>query len=49
MMGTSLVVTIPSVAGETYQLQYSDSLTLSNWSNVGGVSMTNSIGGLLLS
>ena len=47
MMGTSLVVTIPSVAGETYQLQYSDSLTLSNWSNVGGVSMTNSIGGLL--
>jgi uncharacterized repeat protein (TIGR03803 family) len=47
MMGTSLVVTIPSVAGETYQLQYSDSLTLSNWSNVGGVAMTNSIGGLL--
>jgi uncharacterized repeat protein (TIGR03803 family) len=47
LMGTSLVLTIPSVAGETYQLQYSDSLTLSNWSNVGGVSMTNSIGGSL--
>jgi uncharacterized repeat protein (TIGR03803 family) len=47
LMGTSLVVTIPSVAGETYQLQYSGSLTLSNWNNVSSVSMTNSIGGLL--
>ncbi len=47
LMGTSLVVTIPSVAGETYQLQYSDTLTLSNWSNVGSASMTNSSGGLL--
>ncbi len=47
LMGASLVVSIPSVAGETYQLQYSGSLSLSNWSNVGGVSMTNSIGGML--
>ena len=47
LMGTSLVVTIPSVAGETYQLQYSGSLTLSNWNDVSGVSMTNSIGGSL--
>jgi len=45
--GSNVVLTLPSVAGETYQLQYSDSLTLSHWSNVGGVSMTNSIGGLL--
>jgi uncharacterized repeat protein (TIGR03803 family)/T5SS/PEP-CTERM-associated repeat protein len=43
----NLIVSIPSVAGETYQLQYCNSLTLSNWSNVGSTSMTNSIGGLL--
>jgi len=47
LIGTSLVVSISSVAGETYQLQYSGSLTLSNWSNVGGASMTNSIGSTL--
>jgi uncharacterized repeat protein (TIGR03803 family) len=45
LMGTSIVVSIPSVAGETYQLQYSDSLMLNNWSNVSAASMTNSIGG----
>jgi uncharacterized repeat protein (TIGR03803 family) len=47
LAGGNVIVTIPSVAGETYQLQYSDSLTLSNWSNVGGASITKSIGGLL--
>jgi uncharacterized repeat protein (TIGR03803 family) len=47
LAGVNVIVTLPSVAGETYQLQYSDSLTLSNWSNVYGASMTNSIGGLL--
>jgi uncharacterized repeat protein (TIGR03803 family) len=47
LAGGNVIVTIPSVAGETYQLQYCDSLTLSNWSNVGGASMTNSIGGWL--
>jgi uncharacterized repeat protein (TIGR03803 family) len=45
--GVNVIVTIPSVAGETYQLQYSSSLTLSNWSSVGGASMTKSTGGLL--
>ena len=43
----NVIVTIPSVAGETYQLQYCGLLTLSNWTNVVGASMTNSIGGLL--
>ena len=45
--GSNLVFSIPSVAGETYQLQYSSSLSLSNWFNIGGASVTNSIGGLL--
>ncbi|HVM61714.1 MAG TPA: choice-of-anchor tandem repeat GloVer-containing protein [Verrucomicrobiae bacterium] len=43
----NLIFTIPSVAGETYQLQYTGSLTLSNWANIDGVSLTNSIGGRL--
>jgi uncharacterized repeat protein (TIGR03803 family) len=46
-MGTNIVVTIPSVAGETYQLQFTSSLTPTNWVNVPGVSVTNSIGALL--
>jgi uncharacterized repeat protein (TIGR03803 family) len=47
MTDGNVIVTIPSVAAETYQLQYSGSLMLSNWSNIGSASMTNSIGGLL--
>ncbi len=47
MAGSNIIVTIPSVAGETYQLQYGSSLALSNWSNVGSASMTNCLGGLL--
>jgi len=43
----NLILTIPSVAGETYQLQYTGSLTLSNWANIAGASLTNSIGGPL--
>jgi uncharacterized repeat protein (TIGR03803 family) len=45
--GTNTVLTIPSIAGETYQLEYRSSLTSGTWSNVPGVSVTNSIGALL--
>jgi uncharacterized repeat protein (TIGR03803 family) len=45
--GTNIVLAIPSVAGETYQLQYRNSLTSGSWSNVPGVSITNSIGSIL--
>jgi uncharacterized repeat protein (TIGR03803 family) len=42
-----IAITITSVAGETYQLQYSDDLTDGTWSNVVGASVTNSIGAML--
>jgi uncharacterized repeat protein (TIGR03803 family) len=45
--GTNLVFSIPSVAYETYQLQFSPSMNPTNWVNVSGVSVTNSIGALL--
>ena len=44
---SNIVIAIPSVSGETYQLQCSSSMTPTNWVNVPGVSVTNSIGGLL--
>ena len=44
--GTDVLVTIPSVATEFYQLQYRTSLTTSGWSNVLNASVT-SIGGSL--
>jgi len=47
LAGTNAVITIPSIAGETYQLQYRSSMTTGSWSNVPGVSITNSIGSLL--
>jgi uncharacterized repeat protein (TIGR03803 family) len=47
MQGANLIFTIPSVAGETYQLQFTPALTLSNWVAVPGVSISNSIGGPL--
>ena len=47
LAGTNVIFRIPSVAGETYQLQFSSSLTPTNWINVSGVSVTNSIGALL--
>jgi hypothetical protein len=43
---TIVAIPIPSVAGETYQLQYSDSMIPTNWLNTGGT-MT-SIGGPLI-
>src|ERR1017187_7353331 len=47
LSGTNIVLAIPSVAYETYQLQFTTDLTSGNWSNVDGASMTNSIGALL--
>jgi uncharacterized repeat protein (TIGR03803 family) len=43
----SIIFTIPSIAGENYQLQFSSSMNPTNWVNVPGVSVTNSIGALL--
>jgi uncharacterized repeat protein (TIGR03803 family) len=45
--GTNVAIAVSSVAGETYQLQYATDLTSGNWSNVPGVSVTNSPGGSL--
>jgi uncharacterized repeat protein (TIGR03803 family) len=44
--GTNVLVTIPSVAAEFYQLQYRTSLTAGAWADVSGASAT-SIGGFL--
>jgi len=44
--GTNVLVTIPSVTAEIYQLQYRTSLTAGAWANVAGASAT-SIGGSL--
>ncbi len=43
---TIVVLPIPSVAGETYQLQYSDSMNPTNWINTGDPAL--SIGGPLV-
>jgi uncharacterized repeat protein (TIGR03803 family) len=45
--GTNIVFTIPSVASETYQLQFATDLVVGNWSNVVGVCVSNSIGAAL--
>ena len=47
LSSTNFVFTIPSVAYETYQLQFSSSMNPTNWVNVPGVSVTNCIGALL--
>jgi uncharacterized repeat protein (TIGR03803 family) len=44
---TNIVFAVPSIAGETYQLQFSNSMNPTNWVNVSSVSVTNSIGALL--
>jgi uncharacterized repeat protein (TIGR03803 family) len=44
---TNIVLTIPSVAGETYQLQYSADLASGDWSNIVDACVSNSIGALL--
>jgi uncharacterized repeat protein (TIGR03803 family) len=45
--GANLVFSIPSVAYETYQLQFSPSMNPTNWSNISGAFVSNSIGALL--
>ena len=45
--GNNVAISIPSVAYETYQLQFSGSMQPTNWVNVAGVSVTNSIGAML--
>jgi uncharacterized repeat protein (TIGR03803 family) len=47
MEGSDVVITVASVSGETYQLQYRDSLADGDWFDVVGASATNSIGGPL--
>jgi uncharacterized repeat protein (TIGR03803 family) len=47
LAGSNIVFHIPSIAYETYQLQFSSSMNPTNWINVPGVSVTNSIGALL--
>ncbi len=42
-----VAISVPSVAYETYQLQFTTDLISGIWSNVPGVSVTNSIGALL--
>lgn len=44
---SNIVVAVPSVAGETYQLQYRADLTSGDWSNIPGACVSNSIGALL--
>jgi uncharacterized repeat protein (TIGR03803 family) len=45
--GTNIVLAIPSVAGETYQLQYRADLASGDWSNIVDACVSNSIGSLL--
>jgi uncharacterized repeat protein (TIGR03803 family) len=45
--GSNLVFSVPSVAGETYQLQFTADLASGTWSNLPRGSVTNSIGALL--
>jgi uncharacterized repeat protein (TIGR03803 family) len=46
LAATNIIFNIPSIAGETYQLQFSSSMTPTNWVDI-PVSVTNSIGALL--
>jgi hypothetical protein len=46
-VGTNVLVSIQSVSNENYQLQFGNSMTPTNWSNVAGASVSNAIGGLL--
>jgi uncharacterized repeat protein (TIGR03803 family) len=47
MGGSNVVLILPSVAGETYQLQFSSSMDPTNWINVTGGAISNCIGGPL--
>jgi uncharacterized repeat protein (TIGR03803 family) len=45
--GSNFIFNVSSIAGATYQLQFRTDLTSGLWSNVPGVSVSNSIGGIL--
>jgi hypothetical protein len=45
VLGSNVLITLPSIFSETYQLQYSDWMVPTNWLNVGG--STNGSGGPL--
>jgi hypothetical protein len=47
LVGTDIIVTVMSLSGETYQLQFCNSLTPAAWSNVPDAFVTNAIGGPL--
>ena len=47
LSSTNAIFNVVSIAGETYQLQFSSSMNPTNWVNVPNVSVTNSIGALL--
>jgi uncharacterized protein (TIGR02597 family) len=47
IVSTNVVVTVPTITGESYQLQYSSSLTTAVWANVSGAYVSNSLGGPL--
>ena len=44
---SNIVVAVPSVAGETYQLQYRADLTSGDWSNIPDACVSNSLGAML--
>jgi len=47
MADSNIVVGVPSVAGETYQLQYRTDLASGDWSNIPDACVSNSLGALL--
>jgi uncharacterized repeat protein (TIGR03803 family) len=47
MADSNIVVAVPSVAGETYQLQYRTDLASGDWSNIPDACVSNSLGALL--
>jgi uncharacterized repeat protein (TIGR03803 family) len=42
-----VVISVASVAGEMYELQFSNSMNPTNWGSIASTTVTNSIGGLL--
>jgi uncharacterized repeat protein (TIGR03803 family) len=47
LSSTDIIFNVVSIAGETYQLQFTTDLTSGTWSNIPSDSVTNSIGALL--
>jgi uncharacterized repeat protein (TIGR03803 family) len=47
LVGTNVLVTLPAVSLETYQLQFCSSMTTGSWSNIPGAVISNSFAGPL--